>query len=74
MKMFHDHRSLAILEQEEREGTSDCRAVRVDGAGHWLYCQRPDICEHEIRNFLKRGNGNDRTVRDENENNLRSKL
>ena len=51
-KMFHDHRSLAILQQEERDGTSDCRVVMVEGAGHWMYCQRPDVCEAEIRKFL----------------------
>ena len=73
--MFHDHRSLAILEQEEKEGSSDCRVVRVEGAGHWLYCQRPDVCEHEIRRFLKSGKVNDEeVVGAENKNNLRSKL
>ncbi len=51
-KMFHDHRSLAILEQEEQDGTSDCRVVKVAGAGHWMYCQRPDVCELEIRKFM----------------------
>lgn len=54
--MLHDHRSLAILEQEEREGRSDCRVVKIDGAGHWMYCQKPDVCEWEIRKFLKNGN------------------
>ena len=71
--MFHDHRSLAILEQEEAEGRSECRAVKVEGAGHWMYCQRPDLCEHEIRKFLKSGNS-DKAVFDENGNKLRSKL
>ena len=54
--MFHDRRSLAMLEEEERQGTSDCRVVRVDGAGHWMYhhTQRPDICEQEIRSFINK--------------------
>ena len=54
--MFHDHQSVAILEREEREGRSDCRVVKVEGAGHWVYCQRPDVCEQEIRKFMKSGN------------------
>lgn len=55
--MFHDRRSLAILEQEEKDGTSECRVVKVTGAGHWMYCQKPDLCEVEIRKFMtmKRG-------------------
>lgn len=59
--MFHDHRSMALLEQEENEGTSDCRVVRIEGAGHWMYHehQRPDVCEREIRAFLK-GNKSDK--------------
>jgi pimeloyl-ACP methyl ester carboxylesterase len=53
--MFHDRRGLALLQQEEKDGTSDCRVVKVEGAGHWLYCQKPDVCEDTIRNFLKCG-------------------
>ena len=61
--MFHDRRSLAMLEEEEKKGRSDCRVVRVDGAGHWMYhhTQRPDICEQEIRSFINKssqGSGN----------------
>ncbi|KAL9185612.1 hypothetical protein ACHAXT_003389 [Thalassiosira profunda] len=53
--MFHDHRSFAILEREERENKSNCRIVKVEGAGHWMYCQRPEVCEREIRDFLRSG-------------------
>jgi len=61
--MLHDRRSLAILEKEEREGRSGCRVVGIEGAGHWMYCQRPDVCEHEIRKFLKCGH--DKPLRDD---------
>ena len=71
--MFHDHRSLAILEQEEREGRSDCRVVKVEGAGHWMYCQKPDACEQEIRSFLRSGALYDEAGGEEG-NNLQSKL
>lgn len=56
--MFHDRRGLALLQLEEKDGTSDCRVVKVEGAGHWLYCQKPDVCEDEIRKFLKCGTNN----------------
>ena len=53
--MFHDYRSVALLEREEREGLSDSRVVRLEDSGHWMYCQdqEPDVCENEIRKFLK---------------------
>ena len=69
--MFHDHRSLAILKREEREGRSDCKVVLIEEAGHWMYCQRPDECEREIRGFLK---GGDITNSRENTVKLHSKL
>jgi pimeloyl-ACP methyl ester carboxylesterase len=55
-KMFHDRQGLALLQQEEKDGTSDCRVIKVEGAGHWVYCQKPDVCVDEIRKFLKCGN------------------
>mmetsp|Transcript_50701 Transcript_50701/g.108034 ORF Transcript_50701/g.108034 Transcript_50701/m.108034 type:complete len:374 (+) Transcript_50701:38-1159(+) len=71
---FHDRRSLEILEREEMEGRSECRVVRVDGAGHWMYCQKPDMCEREIRKFLRSGKhaAGDETL--DRIDNLRSKL
>eukprot|EP00956_Cyclotella_meneghiniana_P004208 scaffold5177_cov73-Cyclotella_meneghiniana.AAC.3 len=50
--MFHDWKSLAIMEREEREKKSDCRVVAVDGAGHWMYVQKIDECLEEIKKFM----------------------
>ena len=50
---FHDWKSLAILEREEREKRSDCRVVAVEGAGHWMYVQKLDVCFDEIRSFIR---------------------
>ena len=55
--MFHDWKSLALLERDEKEGRSESRVVRIEGTGHWMYVQRPDICLQEIKKFLK---GSDR--------------
>eukprot|EP00984_Skeletonema_dohrnii_P035594 scaffold35577_cov261-Skeletonema_dohrnii-CCMP3373.AAC.3 len=55
--MFHDHRSVALLEREEKEGLSESRVVRLEESGHWMYCQQPEVCESEIRKFLKCGGG-----------------
>lgn len=51
--MFHDYRSVALLEREEKEGLSESRVVKIEGAGHWMYVQEPEICEEEIRKFIK---------------------
>ncbi len=51
--MFHDYKSVALLEWEEREGLSESRVVRLEDSGHWMYCQEPEVCESEIRKFLK---------------------
>lgn len=53
--MFHDYRSVALLEREEREGLSESRAVGLENSGHWMYCQEPEVCESEIRKFLNGG-------------------
>jgi pimeloyl-ACP methyl ester carboxylesterase len=53
--MFHDYRSVALLEREEKEGLSESRVVRLEESGHWMYCQEPEICENEIRKFLRGG-------------------
>lgn len=51
--MFHDYRSVAMLEREEKQGLSECRVVKLEGIGHWMYLQEPEICETEIRKFLR---------------------
>lgn len=53
--MFHDYRSVALLEREEKEGLSESRVVRLEESGHWMYCQQPDVCDNEIRKFLRGG-------------------
>lgn len=53
--MFHDNRSVALLEWEEKEGLSESRVVRLEESGHWMYCQEPEVCENEIRKFLRSG-------------------
>jgi pimeloyl-ACP methyl ester carboxylesterase len=55
--MFHNHRSIALLEREEKEGLSESRVVRLEESGHWMYIQEPEVCESEIRKFLKCGGG-----------------
>lgn len=55
--MFHDYRSVALLEKEEKEGLSKSRVVRLDESGHWMYCQKPEVCDDEIRNFLHSSGG-----------------
>jgi len=74
--MFHDRRSLAMLEQEERRGTSDCRVVRIDGAGHWMYhhTQRPDICEQEIRSFINKSRSSSGNISSTEKVNVQSRL
>ncbi|KAL3792046.1 hypothetical protein HJC23_011211 [Cyclotella cryptica] len=64
--MFHDWRSLAILEREEREGRSECRVVRVEDAGHWMYVQKLDVCLNEIKSFIE-GDGSDKDVNQSNQ-------
>jgi pimeloyl-ACP methyl ester carboxylesterase len=51
--MFHDWKSLAILEREERENRSECKVVAVEDAGHWMYVQKLDCCLDEIKKFIK---------------------
>lgn len=53
--MLHDYRSVALLEREEREGFSGSHVVRLEDSGHWMYRQEPEVCESEIRKFLKGG-------------------
>jgi pimeloyl-ACP methyl ester carboxylesterase len=50
--MFHDWRSLAILEREERENRSACKVVKVEEAGHWMYVQKLEVCVEEIKSFI----------------------
>jgi pimeloyl-ACP methyl ester carboxylesterase len=51
--MFHDKISLAIMEREERECRSECRVVAVEGAGHWMYVQKLEVCLEEIKRFIQ---------------------
>ncbi|KAL3773973.1 hypothetical protein ACHAWO_010771 [Cyclotella atomus] len=51
--MFHNWKSLAILEREEREGTSKCKVVAVEDAGHWMYVQKLERCFEEIKSFIR---------------------
>ncbi len=51
--MFHDMKSLATLEREEKEGRSACRVVKMEGSGHWMYVQKPDECLNEIKAFME---------------------
>jgi len=52
--MFHDHKSLRILEREEEEKRSKTKAIAVKGAGHWLYSetQRFDFCLESVKKFI----------------------
>merc|ERR1712071_260267 len=52
--MFHDYVSVKILEREHREGMSKSNAIAVDGAGHYLYVQKPDICIKEVADFMEK--------------------
>ena len=47
---FNDRRGMAVLEKQP-----GCRVAKVDGAGHWLYCQKPDVVEKEITSFISKG-------------------
>lgn len=50
--MFHDQCGLKVLEREaEREGRKSS-AIGLEGAGHWLYLQEPDICLEEVVKFV----------------------
>lgn len=52
--MFHDYRSLRILEREEEEKRSKSKAIAVHGAGHWLYSktQKFDFCLESVKKFI----------------------
>lgn len=47
---FNDRRGMAVLEKHP-----ECRVVKVHDAGHWLYCQQPDVVEQEITSFICKG-------------------
>lgn len=51
---FHDYVSLKILEREESEGRSKSKAIAVDGAGHYLFVQKPDVCYEAVKDFLEK--------------------
>lgn len=50
--MFHDRRALKMLEEEQEKGRSKSKAVKVEGAGHWLYLQQQDLCLKEVKQFV----------------------
>lgn len=50
--MFHDNRALKYLEREAKENRSKSKAIAVEGTGHWLYIQQPDICLKEVMEFM----------------------
>jgi len=54
--MFHDLKSLATLEREEKEGRSACRVVKMEKSGHWMYVQKSEECLKEIKAFMEQKN------------------
>lgn len=49
--MFHDRRSVAMLENENKKGGKS-KVVVVEKAGHYLYVQQEDICMKEAVKFV----------------------
>ena len=53
--MFHDANTLAWLQQysfSQQQSSSSSAVILVDGAGHWLYRQKEDICYEAICKFI----------------------
>jgi len=50
---FHTEQSIKVLQRENKEKTSKSMAVAVDGAGHYLYLQKPDECFDCVVKFMK---------------------
>jgi len=48
----HDSAALALIEQEHQKNASKSRAVRVEGAGHWLHHSHQNECLRQIQSFL----------------------
>ena len=49
---FHIHAGLVALMEEQARERSKCRVVALEGAGHWLYLQKPEICMDEVVRFI----------------------
>lgn len=50
---FHLEQPLKVLQREHDEGRSKSKVVAVDGAGHYLYLQKPDVCFDCVTEFMK---------------------
>jgi pimeloyl-ACP methyl ester carboxylesterase len=46
-----DANAVALLEREQLAGKPS-RVIKVDGAGHWLYRQQPDVCHAAMQDFF----------------------
>ena len=53
---FNHRQGIAVLEKHP-----GCRVVKVDGAGHWLSCQQPDVVEKQITSFIFKGGESEAT-------------
>ena len=51
---FHVNASVKILEREHKENKSKSNAIAVDGAGHYLYIQKPDLCFDCVTSFMQK--------------------
>jgi len=50
---FHKEQSLKILQRECDEKRSKSKAIPIDGAGHYLFLQKPDICFDHVAEFMR---------------------
>jgi len=50
---FHTEQSLTVLRREQDRQRSKTRVVAVDGAGHYLYLQKPDVCFDCVTQFMQ---------------------
>jgi len=50
---WHKDSSIKFLQREHEEKRSKSNSIGVEGAGHWLYIQKPDICFDHVVNFMK---------------------
>lgn len=49
---FHVKSGLEVLKKESERKGSKCRVVAVEGAGHWLYMQKRDVCMDAVVKFM----------------------
>mmetsp|Transcript_36877 Transcript_36877/g.66320 ORF Transcript_36877/g.66320 Transcript_36877/m.66320 type:complete len:346 (+) Transcript_36877:33-1070(+) len=50
---FHLEQPLKVLQREHDEKRSKSKVVAVDGAGHYLYLQKPELCFDCVTEFMK---------------------